>query len=92
MNFFCDHLMVNMCWNEMKNAVHSQTEKSRKRKMFALFYIIQFATATVKRNIKMRNYENEESVDNCYLFRVDWYAQNVDKKQVDFGTFKLIIN
>lgn len=57
-------LKVNICWNKMKNAVYTHTNKKKisQRKMFALFYIIQFATATVKRNIKMRTYENVESV------------------------------
>lgn len=41
--------------------------------MFALFYIIQFATATVKRNIKKGTYENDESA-------IEWIGVNIVTK------------
>lgn len=78
----------------MKNAVYTphKQKKISQRKMFALFYIIQFATATVKRNIKMRTYENAESVGT---YRVEWssykkFVLNL-KKTATFSKLILIL-
>lgn len=49
--------------------------------MFALFYIIQFATATVKRNIKKGTYENDESA----IEAIEWIGVNIVTKNFEIA-------